>query len=201
MIQELNWGLLITGRYLLPVKLPGKPCEYIYSCVCVYVFVCVCVCVYVYTLYTIFLIKEWLSMIESHCSYTTIKWATKCFVQSVEKASTKIITFSALFTLTDNSSRSDCNNCLICSYFVNLSPDLQPGRNSHLKQILPFLITTCKAGNSGSHFPDIYRSIINLEVVFPSFKSLFSLLHLKQHSLAVLWRSHCPCLFIHYSLA
>ena len=195
MIQELNLGLLITGRFFLPFELPGKPCEYIYVCVCV----CVCVCVY--TLYTIFLIKEWLSMIESHCSYTTMNWATKCFVQSVEKASTKIITLSALFTITGNSSRSDCNNYLICSYFVNLSPDLQPGSNPHLKQIIPFLITTCKAGNSDSHFPDIYRSIINLKIVLPSFKSLFPLLHLKQHSLAVLWRSCFLCLFIHYSLA
>ena len=134
MIQELNLGLLITGRFFLPFELPGKPCEYIYVCVCVY------------TLYTIFLIKEWLSMIESHCSYTTMNWATKCFVQSVEKASTKIITLSALFTITGNSSRSDCNNYLICSYFVNLSPDLQPGSNPHLKQITPFLITTFKAG-------------------------------------------------------
>ena len=86
-------------------------------------------------------------------------------------------TFSVLYSLSDNPSR--------------------PGSILYLKELSQFLKTACKAQNSGGGFPDIYSSSINSQVVAPSFKSLFCLLHLEQTSSAIMWASYCLCLFYH----
>ena len=71
----------------------------------------------------------------------------------------------------------------------------------YLKELPPFLRTTCKAGNSGCGFLDIYSSTVNLEAVVPSFKSLSCLLNLEQPTSTIMWRSCCPCMFYHSQLS
>ena len=86
---------------------------------------------------TVFFAVEWSSIFESHCSQTTVHWATKRSVQPAGKISTRA-TLSVLYTHSDNSprkarlqSRSD-RLILSCLVF----PDLQPGNNLYVKEHL-----------------------------------------------------------------
>ena len=113
------------------------------------------------------------------------------------EANTRTTIPSVKCTHNANSSRPGCTHSLIGSCFICLVfSGLQPGSNFCLKKLSPFLITTCKAENSGGGFPDLYSSAISLEVV-PSFESLFCLLHLEQPCSQTMWGPCCLCLFYH----
>lgn len=102
-----------------------------------------------------------------------------------------------MYTHNNNSSRPSCNHSLIGSNSVAMSFQIYSQTiNLYLKELPPFLITTCRAEHSEGGFPDIYSSAISLEVV-PSFKSLFCLPNLEQPASAIMWGSCCLCLIYH----
>lgn len=149
----------------------------------------------------VFSATEWANICESHCSYTTVTWATEESIQSAGKANKTTTTLSVLHKHSDNSSGPAHNHSLAGWYLVALSFLIYSQAALGLKELLPFLLTACKAGNSGLGLQDVYNSVISLEDVIPSFKSLFRLLDLEQPSSGIMWGSYCPCFFYYSSLA